>query len=261
MSPENRTPSSDQQFKATPGLITEVPKFGRDTTEPGSAEVAEASGNLSEQTPAQKQRAYMDTLADRHDFDVEDTVSILTLERSADAEHPQSWADPGWTLESYGQDEKRGVVVGLFTKGDLQKMLPLEKALAYSAEAAEIARAKTPQVELADRAMKITGPANPEAIEPFSDPFSDAMSKADFEAVRAKVDQVAPQAEVSEVIVDKIDGLSDGDRADVLQYRNLSSEQFRAHREGDFLASKDLKEAAFTLRRRMSTAAVDAIYN
>lgn len=78
----------------------------------------------------------------------------------------------------------------------------------------------------------------------------------------AEVERSRPEeAPAPEVVKDKLDSLSVQDRRDVLQYRMLSDNQRQAHKEKDFLRSKDLKEAAYYLYKKMSTAAQDAIHN
>ncbi len=135
-------------------------------------------------TPSQKLDKYVASLEDRHDFDVmEDRMHILTVKRSPDASHKEPWPDSGWMLTTTGVD-RSGVRVGIFEKyihpddtEPSRKSLVLAEALAYSAEHA---RLKTPQVELADRAFSVVGPASPGAVEPFVDQPSNAMPMNEF---------------------------------------------------------------------------------
>lgn len=154
-----------------------------------------------EQTPTQRLDKYIASLGDRHDFGVEDRGYILSVRRSPDSEHTEPWPDSGWFLATKGVD-KNGVTVGIVEKflnpddeTPARKKVVLAEALAYSAE---IARSKAPQVELADRALEITGPTNPSVIEPFNDPSSNAMSGVEAAAFMSEVRQSAPQAEVIE---------------------------------------------------------------
>ena len=217
--------------------------------------------NENEQTPAQKLDRYIASLSDRHDFDVmTERISVLNVKRSPDSEHDEPWADSGWELYTTGID-KTGVQVGIVEKllhpddaGPARKRVVLAEALAYSAE---VARSRAPRVELADRAFAVTGPTNPSAIEPFNDPSSNAISGAEAAAFIAEVRQSESRPEAA---VDPLDSLSPEDRRDVLQYQTLNREQEAAHREGRWLDSKDLKQAAFELSRQMSPAAHEARY-
>lgn len=150
------------------------------------------------QTPSQKLDSYVASLDNRTDYDVmEDRMHILTVKRNPDATHDEPWPDSGWMLTTTGVD-KKGVTVGIVEKllhpddeAPARKRVVLDEAFRYSAE---VARARAPQTELADSAFRVTGPANPSMIEPFNDPFSNAMTG---EQARAIIASRGNQAEAS----------------------------------------------------------------
>jgi hypothetical protein len=156
-----------------------------------------------ELTPSQKLDAYISTLADKVVFDyMEDRLSILTVKRSADSTHSEPWPDSDWALTITGTDPETGARVGIVEKllhsDDIEparKKVVLDKAFAYSAE---IAKARMADAEPIN-SENVTGASKTESIEPFNDPFSDAMTKEEIAAIRAEVDAaMQPESDVDD---------------------------------------------------------------
>ncbi len=133
------------------------------SVQPGSEQ--EPAKSEVELTPAQKLDAYIATLGDVRTFNhLEDRMQYLIVQRRPDDSHSEPWPDNGWALTTTGID-KNGVKVGIVEKfldpedeTPARKKINLAEAFAYTEEAL---RTKTPQIELAESALRVTGPANP----------------------------------------------------------------------------------------------------
>jgi len=138
-------------------------------------------------TQKEKLDEYIAGLQDKTIFDyLNDRIRVLTVERSPDKDHKEPWPDSGWSLAIVGTD-KDGVRVGIVEKllhsddeEPARKRVILDKAFSYSAENT---RFSAPQQSVLE--PQVDSLAIDPNIVPFDDPFSNAMTRAEVDALKS----------------------------------------------------------------------------
>jgi len=213
-----------------------------------------------ELTLEERQDKLIASLADRKDYDfMEDRVTFLNVKRSPDESHKEPWPDSGWMIVTTGVNEK-GVRVGVVEKQlnpdderPSRKIVKLDEAMAYSAE---VARSKSPQIELADQALRVTGPASPGEAEPFNDPFSNAISMEELAAIRAEGSVESQPTLTTNELIDKLtDGMSEADKGALKDYAEARRDKKFAQDEGNGQGSVEAGYSMGDALKRMSPAA------